>query len=382
MDKYFFIGNFSSNDYQKSIANSSAGNQVQFQILNEINMLGGTVNTFCYSMQPMPAWPKGEFIVRSKKESNILFPSFINLPIIKNLFFALHLLLFLLKYRPKYCVQYNSYLFENLALIFYRFFFRKSRISIIIQDVNCDPIIKFQHLVNVKYLIERLGLYLLIYYDFLVPVSEELALDFRFKKEKYFVFQGGMTSYSMQLFNSQVQEQSSDNKFAVFAGAIEPYNGLKKLIDQWTFQEIKFPLHIFGRGSMSEYVKIKAKENRYIIYHGFQSEEIVEQWLLQAQWNFCLRYSIEINQNYFFPSKFFNLICLKNTLICNPFNNLPISLQSFIVLIDDELQNLSNIINSTLNENRLDKSNLCFQTLFNHHSWETCINNLCKNLNV
>jgi len=382
MDKYFFVGNFSSNDYQKSIANSSAGNQVQFQILNEINKLGGTVNTICYSMQPMPAWPKGDFIVRSKKESNIVFPRFINLPIIKNLFFALHLILFLLKYRPKYCVQYNSYLFENLALLLYRFFIKKSRISIIIQDVNCDPVIKFQHLVNVKYLIERLGLYLIVNYDFLVPVSEELALDFRFKKEKYFVFQGGMTSYSFQLLNSQVQEQLSDNKFAVFAGAIEPYNGLKKLIDQWIFQEVKFPLHIFGRGSMSEYVKTKAKENQYIIYHGFQSEEIVEQWLLQAQWNFCLRYSIEINQNYFFPSKFFNLICLKNTLICNQFNNLPLSLRSFIVLIDDELQNLSDIINSTVNANRFDKSNLCTQTLFDRHSWETCINNLCKNLNV
>jgi glycosyltransferase involved in cell wall biosynthesis len=378
MDKYFFVGHFSSAQYQKSLANSPAGNQVQLQILDEINAIAGHSNVSCYSMQPIPAWPKGDFIVRTKKEYNIVFLGFINLLVVKNLLFSLHLFYYLFKIRPRYCVQYNSYLFENLSLIIYRSIVRSSRISAIIQDINCNYEIKFSQLIKLNTLIERLGLSLLNYFDFLVPISNQLASDFKLKNGKYFVFQGGLTSYSLKLLSSKNLEQQSGDKFAVFAGVIESYNGVDKLIEQWIIQEIKYPLHIFGKGSLSDYVLLKSKDNQYVIYHGFQSEEIVEQWLLKAQWNFCLRYSILINQNYFFPSKFFNLICLKGALICNNFNNLPPNLHSFIILIDDELVKLSEIINSTINTNFTKKSELCKQNLIEYHSWEQCIEKLIK----
>lgn len=210
MYKYLFVGHFSAEEYQKSIANSSAGNQVQIHILDEIINLTNSQDAFCLSMQPIPIWPKGEFVFRSKNKSYIRFPGFVNLPIIKNLFFSFHLLIFLFKNRPKYCIQYNSYLLENLSFIIYRFLFRESIISAIIQDVNCDATIHFFNLFKLKNVIERLGLYVLKYFDFLVPVSDALAKDFNFAKEKYYVFLGGLTSYSVKLLNANDQILDSD----------------------------------------------------------------------------------------------------------------------------------------------------------------------------
>lgn len=380
MIKCIFVGHFSSKDYKNSLANSSAGNQVQLQIFNEICNIVGGESAICFSMQPMPIWPKGDFFISSVKDGNIFFPSYINLPIFKNLIFSVKLIFFLFTKKPNKCIQYNSYLFENLSLLTYKFFLGKSGISAIIQDVNCNSKLNFSNFFNFKFLSERAGLFLLKYFNFLIPVSNQIVNDFNLRRDNTFVFQGGLTNYSFKLLSSNTKFEKPKDKFAVFAGALEPYNGIDKIVAQWSKQKIEFPLHIFGRGTLSNFISTQANSSKYIVYHDFQSEEIVEKWIVNAHWNFCLRYSIDINQDYFFPSKFFNLICLKGTLLCNDFNNLPDYLLPFVSIIDDELIGLSNKINDTTDHLAVKNVELCMKTLIKHHNWHNCIEMLLKKL--
>jgi glycosyltransferase involved in cell wall biosynthesis len=377
MIKCFFVGHFSSIKYKNSLANSSAGNQVQNQIFNDICNIVGNDSSICFAMQPMPVWPKGDFLIYSTKEGNIIFPGFVNLPILKNIIFSIHLIFYTFKKKPTHCIQYNSYLFENLALLLFKLISKNSKISLIVQDINCDIGIKISKLFDLKILGEKIGLFLLRFFDFVVPISDKIATDFKIKKERYFVFQGGLTDFSYSLLsNSNLVDQISKEKFAVFAGALEPYNGIDKIVNQWIKEDIRIPLHVFGRGSLSERVKLKADSCKYVIFHGFQSEKIVENWIVNANWNFCLRYSIQINQDYFFPSKFFSLLCLNSTLICNKFNNIPDYFFPQISFVDDNLDNLASIIKDTTNPLEGKNIEKCRLDLIKYHSWNTCIEKL------
>lgn len=378
MNKCVFVGHFSSNDYKNSIANSTAANQVQLKIFTEICNVFGSESSFCISMQPMPIWPRGNFYTNSVKGSNFYFPGYINLPFLKNFVFSIKVLIYLLVCKPSVCIQYNSYLFENLTLLIYRAFSKNVIISGIVQDINCNPKFEFSKSFNIKILFERFGICVLKYFDSLALVSENIINDFNLSRERCFVFQGGLTSYSYKLLSSSLNSDHSKEKYAVFAGALESYNGIDKIVTQWSEQHIEFPLHIFGRGSLSPFIASKSQESKYITYHDFQLEEVVEKWIINANWNFCLRYSININQNYFFPSKFFNLLCLKGVLICNNFNNLPSYLLPFISIVDDNLMGLSDIIKESCDSNINKDIKSCRKELDFYHDWNICVKMLIR----
>ena len=90
---------------------------------------------------------------------------------------------------------------------------------------------------------------------------------------------------------------------AVFAGRLEKYNGIDKLINFWNKYITDFELHVYGSGSYESQVIKKAKANSKIKFFGLVSDKEIFQVQLNSAVNICLRYSIGLNQNYFFPSK-------------------------------------------------------------------------------
>ena len=372
--KIVFIGHFAPESSSIDIASSAAGNQVQRQILKELESQAGS-EVICYAMSPAPAWPRGPLISRSRLESSADFIGYLNLPVLKHFIFSVRLLLRLFCSRPELCLQYNSYFFENLILLIYRFIKPSCFLSIIIQDIHIDKIAARFSQSGLRSMSERLSLVLVRSFQLIVPISSSIISDFRLDPSRCFVFQGGVTFFAEQLMR---ERQVAFSDIGVFAGSLEPYNGIDRLVDRWLSSGIDYTLHVFGRGSLQHHVENAAQRSDKVVFHGLQPEEVILQWLLKARWNFCLRFSDGLNQEYFFPSKLFNIVCAPGAVVVNDFHALPTSLHEFIGIVLDDLSDLPEVLVSASGVSSLSCVEQRRKIVQSNHCWRACIDQILK----
>jgi hypothetical protein len=375
--KTVFIGHFSPSSLCLEEASSPAGNQVQRQILHELIQGCGLDRVTCFSMCPQPFWPKGRLYFRSIVEDSIEFLGYPNLPVIKHLVFALRLFVRLIMLRPKICLQYNSYLLESLTLILYRTIRRRSSIAIIIQDIHVASGVKMLSKAGLRVLVERISLRLARRFNMIVPISSAIVVDFNLPLSNSFVFQGGITEFATRIMSEGQQDLA---EIAVFAGGLESHNGIDRLVDEWLVGGIAHTLHVFGRGSLAKHVEQAALQSDRIVFHGFQSEEVILSWQRLARWNFCLRYSVGLNQSYFFPSKLFNILCAPGTVVVNDFHGIPTSIRPYLCIVADDLSDLAERLPAS---SMLSSPHSVFarrQIVCTQHSWRSCVTQLIRAL--
>ncbi len=357
---------------------SPAGDQVQYEIIESIKKVVPSVEILAISMQPVVTWPRGVLLKRGHISFGIVFVGFLNIPVIKHLIFSMGILYHLIKTSPELCIQYNSYFFENISLFVYRIINPRVKISIIIQDVHINKYSSLDAFMKggLKYIFEFFSMRTAKLADCVVAISDAILEDFQFDKYSSFVFPGGVTSFAQPMLKV-VLKCNDRQKYAVFAGALEPHNGVNKIIDAWLYQEIPYVLHIFGRGSLSSYAESASLRSSYIIYHGFQNDSIVRDFQKFAHWNICLRYSIGLDERYFFPSKFFNSACAPGHLIVNRFYGLPNALLDHLLIVDLDLSNLSYLISKSSDDERInDKVNMRRDIVVKAFSWSACLNDI------
>lgn len=376
--KISFIGHFSPFNQASNNATSTAGNQVQREIINELGIMYGLKNVLSYSMAPISSYPDDILINPLITEENIAYLNFINIHVLKHITFSARLFLNLIKYKPKVCVQYNSYLFENICLIIYRLIYSKTILVIFIQDINITPKSNLLTKIGLRSLSEKISIWLAKYFDIIIPISINIINDFGIDNKKCIIFQGGLTRFSYKLLKNQ---SNTRNEIAVFAGGLEPHNGIDKLVHQWILQDIKYELHIFGRGTLENLIREQSAHTKNIIFHGFKPEEVIEKWQSESKWNFCLRYSVGIDQRYFFPSKFFNILCAPGMVVVNNFNNLPHDLKDYLIFVDDDLTNLNKVLLSTTKNKKAPVTYERYDILQKNHTWENIINQIDAKIN-
>lgn len=367
-----FIGHFSAILTNSNGASSTAGNQVQREIFHCLVNNSLITNVFCYSMSPNSFWPKGPLIVKSNNEGNIEFIGFINIPIIKHIIFSYRIFLRLLSLKPKLCIQYNPYVFENIALLLFKFFISKTFLVILIQDVFILNN-RFGFFQFLTFFSQKISIFLSHYFNMIIPISYSIIEDFKFSPKKCYVFQGGLTEFAQKLMLKSNQHL---DKIAVFAGSLELHNGVDLLIDRWLSIPINYKLHIFGSGSLEGIVRNASKNSNLIVFHGKQSEKIVLKWQLNATWNLCFRYSKGINQKYFFPSKFFNIICAPGALVTNDFYGIPLRLRRYIGIASDDLSDLSDTLDCALKVSNFQAVERRRVIANDEHSWSACISEI------
>lgn len=330
-----FVGAFDAIKNARNDATSSAGNQVQMEIFDEIKKL----NQFnckivkSISLNPIKSWPHGKFFWDGMKNDEGFFPPFINISGLKRLIFSCFLFFYLLKNRPIIIVKYNLSAIEALTLLIYRAIAPSAFLAAIIQDVNYSK----NKGISFKQITELYAMKLAVRFDMLIPISEKIKNDFRFPPKKTRVFNGGLTRQGRSILSAKTDSLSH---IAVFAGALEKYNGIDILIKQWISQNIDMELHIFGKGSYESYVLDASTHNAKIIFHGFRPEEEVSNYQKVALINFCLRYSNGIDAGYFFPSKLFNVICAPGAVMANQFEGFPCEIEGACTMLTDDLENL------------------------------------------
>lgn len=305
------------------------------------------------------------------------FIGFLNLPVLKHMIFALRIFVRLLVARPQLCLQYNSFLFENLALLLYRVCHHRSSLAIIIQDVHIEPKVSVLSKRGLRSLSERTSLRLATHFDVIVPISSAIITDFHLAPSKCFVFQGGITDFAVQVMSEQKQELE---EIGVFAGGLEPHNGIDRLVDQWLASGIAQPLHVFGRGSLERHIEYAASQSDRIVFHGFQPEHVVLAWQRKARWNFCLRYSQGLNQSYFFPSKFFNILCAPGGVVVNDFRALPETVRDYLCVVTDDLSDLATHLSAAASFSSPDRVRIRREIVRSKHSWHSCIGQIVHTL--
>lgn len=332
-----FYGIFEDVSDINNCASSAAGNQVQSELVEVLIDIGSDDNfdVEVFSVNPERAWPKGPFL---QKVVNLGGSSsfVVNLPFIRRLHASIKLFWFLLSNKPDTVFSYNPGFVESLAMLFFRFIAKgRCRLVSIIQDVHIRGV---GFAINLRWIGDSLAMRLARRFDLLVPVTKWVADDFNFDAEKVIIFRGGTTRQSRSLLASQVAPQSS---YAVFAGALEAYNGIDKIIEKWSVINSGMVLHVFGRGPYEGAVKRSAEKNPgQIVFHGFATEDVVSRWQAGAAMNFCLRYSAGIDMRYFFPSKFFNIIAAPGLPVVNKFDGFPAELERGCWMVNDDLSDL------------------------------------------
>lgn len=377
-----FVGHYAPAFAAIDGAVSIAGNQVQRQIFREVEDAACLNAVSGISMIPVAAWPRGRMLVPSCTQDSVFFPGYLNFPVLKHLFFSLYLLKALFLIRPSVCIQYNSYFFENLALLIYKLASTDVVLSLIIQDVHAGVAGANGFRARLRSISERWSLLLARRFDFIVPISQAIADDFGFSKDRNFVFQGGLTAFAEELMRNKHGIVAGLDDIGVFAGALEPHNGVDKLVAQWLASDIQFPLHVFGRGSLSGFVQDAATRSTRVIYHGLQAEDVVLSWQARARWNFCLRYSIGIDERYFFPSKFFNVMSSPGAVVVNDFYGLPPDLKPHLAILSDDLKNLSSCMDRGYALSAANEIEARRFVLRDKYSWRRCVDRLLNALNV
>lgn len=342
-----FVGAFDLEGDTVTIASSAAGNQVQHEICEALRKEAEHRKLVfkVVAFKPLKRWPHGPLFWPLSKRSGAVYFGYVNLPIFKQVIFVIQLLQYLVWLRPKILVKYNISFFEIICLLIYKRVQPDAYIAAIIQDVKIIPGRWFLNW------LDKLSMRLAKYIDLTIPVSEKIADDFGFEASRVIIFRGGLTRQSRALLAADVK---SVEPFAVFAGALEAYNGIDLIVERWSTLQCEVDLHIFGKGSCTQKVQEFAAHNPRVIYHGFIEEREINKWQSVAAINFCLRFSKDIDSGYFFPSKLFNVMCAPGSVFINLFDGLPLDLLHGCSLINDDLSNLDDAVRWALQKSDLE----------------------------
>jgi len=310
---------------------SPAGKNVQCEIIKNIEASHGSVlNAF---LTPVPSWPRGPLWVRNTEFEKTSWLAFFNFPFLKQLSFSLSLLVWLFIYKPKLIYIYNVKFFCVLTLLLYRFISADVKLVVFIQDILPCTGWDFRNL------IDYFAIYMAKRFDVLLPISEFIAKDFGFDPKKTIIVQGGVNKEMVKNKDFIDKMQNS----MVFCGKLERYNGLDKLIHKWKDYEGSSKLYVYGDGSLRRWVEdFVIKNKSYSIeFHGRVSSNTAREIVDSSGLVFVLRYSIGINANYFFPSKFFEAMISNSVVVCNEFPGLPSALSEFCILLKDDLSDIN-----------------------------------------
>ncbi len=361
-----FIGHFSRSGAHRNPFASAAGDVVQNQIIKEASHLLPKEQLRFLSMEPQRIWPAGSLYIRGSGSDNGRFVSYINLPIIKNICYAAAILLECFRLRPALVMQYNSYLFENAAILVAAMFLR-IRSCLILQDIRIGHQFSLAARIYDKFANMLVG-----FFDFVMPISRRMAEELQLKDGQFHIFKGGITGQGYELL--QCNEPLGD--YAVFAGALESHNGIDRIVQLWVDRKVEVDLHVFGRGRLADMVSHYSRLNPHIKYHGFIPHEDVSKWQRSAKFNFCLRYSEGLEEEYFFPSKFFNACCCPGLLIVNNFMNIPSFMLGKRGLVND-LDGVEQLLRLS-NDEVMAESLLRRQAVLEEGSWSSALGVVVK----
>jgi hypothetical protein len=309
------------------------------EIIKNLKNVFSSSSLYFFIFEPNKTWPFSKIYISKKNEDEFKFHSYVNIKGIREFFILINRAIKILLNRPTCIFIYNTSFIEALVFYLLKKYF-KFKVILFIQDVNQNNFLeKFINNYTFKFASN---------FDLLIPITSSIIEDFKLPEKKTILFSGGCTEIAFKMQEICLKEEINLFPKAIFAGRLEKYNGIDKIVDYWIKNNINFELHIYGTGSYKSELISKLNLNPNIKYFGLVSDIDVFNIQLHSAINFCLRYSINLNQNYFFPSKLYNLMSAPGAVVVNNFNNIPDEMLKYTILLEDDFSNLVEILeNST-----------------------------------
>lgn len=359
-----FVGAFNPITNLMSDSSSGAGAKVQYQIIQSI--FADTPDLKTIVMQEYRTWPFSDFYIKRKRDGCINFLPMVNFFLTKKLFFAFRVFIELIVSSPSKVYFYNTNAYLNFFMWLLSFIRKKHIKILIIQDFNVPRKITSSDIFRLNLVFSYFFAKLTKYsFNYFVPITQQLGDHLGFPSNRSYPFLGAV----LDGYNREQIDKSTN--IAVFAGALEPYNGVDYFLEAWSKLDNPIELHIFGSGTLVELVSSFANDNNRIIYHGFQSPNIVKGYIERAAVNFCFRYSRGIEQEFFFPSKFFDVVANSGIVVCNRFINIPKELEHTIYFVEDDFSNLNFIMHNLISKPSFFEQRI--KILSNAFSWSYII---------
>ena len=336
-ERIYFFGSFAFFKFGNT-AYAASGSQVQLEIIKSIKKAYSNSLITSFIVEPNKTWPFANFFINKNVSSDFYFFSYINIKYIREIQIIFKKFKQIFLNTPNYIFVYNITFLESIFYSLLKIFF-KFRIILFIQDVNENNFL--------QYFSNKITYKLVSNFDILIPITNSIINDFNLPPKKCILFSGGCTDIAYKMQQICLKNTINLQPIAVFAGRLEKYNGIDKLVDYWVKNNIQYELHIYGSGSCLKDLEISILLNSNIKYFGLVSDIDVFNIQQYSAVNICLRYSIDMNQNYFFPSKIFNLLSAPGSVLINNFNNIPLDMFKYCMILDDDFSNLSQILDST-----------------------------------
>jgi len=333
-----------------------------------------------------PSWPRAPVFVKTLRKKDIEYIGYPNLPILKHLIFSIRLVGKLRGRGECAIIQYNAFLFENITLLAVRKFIRPAKLGCILQDVLVR--LEDKSLISVmRYKISTFSIKLIRKFDLAMVIAPKLVKDFKLFDSRSFVFKGGIVDTD-RLLSSHYQDRAVSTVYgtrssavSVFAGVLEKYNGIDLLVEAWLKDEIQSTLYVYGDGSLFEHISSICVDTNVKVMGSVPIEE-VNKALDAAAFAFCMRYSRGIDQEYFFPSKIFELLNRPIRILSNASFIVPRDISENIFVMEDDLSNLQEKMEEAALQDPLDVIAKRHSLLDNKYSWEVGTRKLLKLLEV
>lgn len=137
--------------------------------------------------------------------------------------------------------------------------------------------------------------------------------------------------------NSPQKVSKDIPRVILYAGGLEEKYGLKMLVDAFnSLGEVDAQLHIYGSGSYEEQLRLQAKNNKSIVYHGVRSNEDILDAEARATLLVNPRFSNEEFTKYSFPSKNMEYMASGTPLLTTKLPGIPTEYNEHVYYFDEE----------------------------------------------
>lgn len=353
--KILFLGYAISKKEASDLYGASvAGNKMQINVIKELSKYN-KLNLNSITVYPVAAYPKGKIYV--KKEKINLFPnfystkvSFINLPIIKQLFQAISVYRegrkLIKKDKNQIILTFNMFPAVGLPAVLLKKRYG-CKIVCLLADLPIDDTLNRKRVETfLRKVFDYLTKYCIKKCDKLIVLNENAVKEYAPGTE-YIVVEGGIDEEDI----TKLMTFEKKNKIILYSGALVSYSGILNLIEAMKYvTDMDAVLHIYGGGQLEAAIREVTDKLSNVSYQGKVDNDTMRKLQQEAYILVNPRPPTDAISQVTFPSKIFEYMLSGSVVLTTRLNGITPEYENKMFFVySNEPKVLGEKINEILN---------------------------------
>lgn len=280
---------------------------------------------------------------------------FINLPILKQFFVSISMLIETIKWiirnKNKYIICDASYATVTPIIMALSKLFKIKIVAIVadVYDYMTDKV-KQENKNYIKKILGKLGRCILENYSGYVFLTENMNELINAKNKPYIIMEGLVDSNLLN--ENSKQDNKYTEKVCIYAGGIHKKYGVKNLVEAFEKANVQDArLDLYGNGDLVEYI-MNLKSDK-INYLGLKENSKILEEENKAMLLVNPRFSNEEYTKYSFPSKIMEYMSTGTPVLTTKLPGMPKEYYEYVYLIEDEtIEGMKMALEETLNKSK------------------------------